>query len=197
MTEVKFRKGTLEEVANMPIVEGAITFQIEDGIIFLDVNGERIEFSSVDRISEMQSSILNTMNTFLTKRLFFSEGEEFTLNSRMVVDGYLSGGSTVIYFAIPTPKLMSGLTPVLNEITLSTRPASGGYLLSGITQDTFDGTIAIDKSTDNLVLMRLTANTAFSATNNTPVSIQIDNLNITFSSTATASEINDESEVSE
>ena len=83
--------------------------------------------------------------------------------------GILTSGATSIQFSIPLPKeIPSGLTATVTG-NAGVRKVTGGYLING--DITAAGTVTARISGTNTVTVSITASTAFSETNNTPLSV--------------------------
>lgn len=116
----------------------------------------------------------------------YDTGETVTMDGNTVMAGYISSSTTIIYCCLVLPKTMS------TSITAATISAGGdftargisGYLLSSAvigTSCTVSG-VFINSTTRNTlrIAIKKTDGTAFSTTNNTPVSV-VGNFTVTFS----------------
>lgn len=111
---------------------------------------------------------------------FFKKGETYSTVSRVTCPAFLSSSQRGIYFTLPLPKKTNNITSItVNSFTINARKVSGGYLLNGITKQTFNGSIKVQYIEENSVKFYLEQNTAFSETNNTPVGLEIE-ISITF-----------------
>lgn len=119
-------------------------------------------------------------NKYFLDDLFYKPGDTFEINAYTAFSGLLTSGCKSIHFSIPVCKSMANITKVtLDSFNLEIRHPDGVYLGDDITS--IDGTINIAKRTDNLLEVAFIFNTAFSVTNNVPLSIAAHSLKISFS----------------
>ena len=97
--------------------------------------------------------------------------------SRYITGGYISNGATSIRFSIPLSKKMDEVTPTISSGTITVRGVNGGYLLS--TANIKDATISVHADSHYLTIY-CTYATAFDTANNTPISVNVDDLKIAF-----------------
>lgn len=109
--------------------------------------------------------------------LYYKSGDSTTLT--WTGGGILSSVSTEIQFTIPMPKRMNNVTPTISAGTLSVRVPTGGYLVQDVNIRA-NNTIMLIKN-ENLLTVRLVRSSAYSATNNIPLGIQITGLKVDFS----------------
>ncbi len=107
----------------------------------------------------------------------YQSGETETVEN-YITGGYLTSSATSIRFSILLPKKMDNVTPTISSGTITVRASSGGYMLNA--QNIKNATITLSKS-KNYLIVNCTYSAAFSATNNTPVAVNIDDLKISFS----------------
>lgn len=133
--------------------------------------------------------------TNIYKSIFYTSGDSeiLTLNSsstnRMILSGMLTNSAKEFWFTIPMPKNMANVTPSLSVLKVNVRKANGGYLLSSsIVSGGYDVlndsnmTVTCVKSLNNLLTIEVANTTAWSdVTNNTPVVVTIENLQVNFS----------------
>ena len=127
--------------------------------------------------------------------LVYSAGDKFevvgdtTTNyaNRLIVDGFISNSSKEIWFSVPMPKSMANVTPTVNILKLNVRSVTGTYLLNSsyvaggvdvLSDSTITTTAA--KSTDNMLTIELQSTTAWNTTNNTPIAVAIENIEVDF-----------------
>ena len=131
----------------------------------------------------------------IIKALYFQSGDSFSIvgntstnyANRLVIDGFISNSQKEVWFSVPTPKSMSKVTPTVSVLKLNIRTTDGTYLLdsayiAGGYDVVGDSTITINpaKSTDNMLTIELQRSSSWTATNNTPVAIAIENITIDF-----------------
>lgn len=114
--------------------------------------------------------------------LFYENEDTYQINDLFAnVGGCITSGQKQLRFAIFTPKLLTNISSiVVNNAKLTVRHVGGGYLL-----DAQDVTSRLEayKAGDNTIFLVYVSSGAMSATNNTPVAVEINNLKLTFKST--------------
>lgn len=101
---------------------------------------------------------------------------------KMHCAGMLSGAAKTISFSVPLSRpLQSNTTVTLSnpsQATMRVRRAEGGYLCQDIAVGSV-GDIACS-ATENCININISASTAFSAANNTPLAVEVSNFTFTF-----------------
>lgn len=113
--------------------------------------------------------------------LFYENGDIYQINNLYInVGGCITSAQKLLRFAIFTPKLLTNISSiVVNNAKLTVRHVGGGYLLNA--QDVTSRLQAY-KAGDNTIYLVYVSSSAMSATNNTPVAVEINNLKLTFKS---------------
>lgn len=118
--------------------------------------------------------------------LFYKSGDTYSVKGRIVDNGYISGSSKQINFSVTVPKSMANVTPTITELKVNARHVGGGYVFSsGYISAGYD-ILADSNITVNLtkeedyITVTLQSTTEYSVTNNTPISISMESLEITF-----------------
>ncbi len=105
-----------------------------------------------------------------------------TTVTKMHCAGMLSGAAKTISFSVPLSRpLQSNTTVTLSnpsQATMRVRRAEGGYLCQDIAVGSV-GDIACS-ATENCININISASTAFSAANNTPLAVEVSNFTFTF-----------------
>lgn len=122
-------------------------------------------------------------------QLFYKAGDTYTVSGRIVDNGYISNSTKQINFTITLPKSMANVTAQLTDLRLNARHSNGGYVFgSGYVTNGYNVltdsslTVTILTKADDFLTIQIESATAFSGvTNNTPVSISMENLTISFS----------------
>ena len=116
--------------------------------------------------------------------LFYENEDTYQINNSFInVGGCITSGQKQLRFAIFTPKLLTNISSiVVNNAKLTARHVDGGYLL-----DAQDVTSRLEayKAGDNTIYLVYVSSSAMNTTNNTPVTVEINNLKLTFSSVST------------
>lgn len=134
---------------------------------------------------------LEVLGVNILNAIQYQSGDDFSVlgggNNRLILSGMLTNSAKEVWFTVPLPKSMGSLTPTVSTLKLNIRIASGGYLLTNsYVTDGYDImtdanlSIIATKSTDNMLTIEITNSTAWSATNNTPVIIAVENIVIDF-----------------
>ena len=109
----------------------------------------------------------------------YSSGDTYEINGYAALPGLLTGSAKSIHFTIFTPKDLSDISSItINSYNLDIRHPNGGYIATALTS--VSGTIQALKRSPNIVDITITLNTATSFTNNTPVSVAVNSLKLTF-----------------
>lgn len=123
-------------------------------------------------LNKIENAIYDLYSAF-----YYKAGDSITFS--WAGGGVLTSGSTEMQFAITLPKkIKSTIKPVITEGTLRVGKPSGGYIVNAVSI-LQDNTITINVY-ENIILIRLVHNTAYSETNNIPIGVQISNLKIEF-----------------
>lgn len=140
------------------------------GINCFPQNSESLEVGGVDIIRE----------------LFYQSGDTYSVSGRIVDNGYISDSAKQINFTLTLPKSMANVTPTITELKVNARHVGGGYVFSnGYVSAGYDVladsniTVNLTKEDDYITVV-LQSTTAWSVTNNTPISIACESLEITF-----------------
>lgn len=118
--------------------------------------------------------------------IFYSSGNTFTPSGRMVLGGFMSDAKKSLYFSVTLPKLMGSLTPSITALKVNARHTDGGYCLSsayvdgGVDLKASGYTLTITKASPNMVTIYVATTTAMNGTTNTPVSISIEAMTLSF-----------------
>ena len=124
----------------------------------------------------------------ILKALFYSAGDTYNVSGRIIENGYISNSSKQINFTVTLPKSMANVTPTITSLKVNGRHVGGGYVFSsGYISAGYDVladsnlTVSILSKQDDFLTIMIESPTAWSVTNNTPISISIENLKISFS----------------
>ena len=119
--------------------------------------------------------------------LTFHKGESVTIDG-FFVGGILTNSAKRLQFSIPLPKFIPNLNVAVTGLKINVWITDGGYAIgSGYVTNGYDiiadNTITITATiaTGNMLNLRLDKTTVFNGTNNTPISVQINELTLSFS----------------
>lgn len=111
--------------------------------------------------------------------MYFMSGETLTIDTLYNALGHLTGSSKDIHFTIPLHKSLTKITSIsINSFDLTIRHSDGGYIVQRATS--IDGTVTVYKGNGNHIRVTLAFNNAFSFTNNAPVSVVINEMQLSF-----------------
>ena len=119
--------------------------------------------------------------------LTFHKGESVTIDG-FFVGGILTNSAKRLQFSIPLPKFIPNLNVAVTGLKINAWITDGGYAIgnsyvTGGYDVVADNTITITPTvaTGNMLNIRLDKTTVFNGTNNTPISVQINELTLSFS----------------
>ena len=153
-------------------------------IIFFD----RLKTSVGVNCFPQDSESLEVNGVNILDALFYKAGDTYNVKGRIVDNGYISNSSKQINFTITLPKSMANVTPTITDLKVNGRHVGGGYVFSSayisagydVLADS-NLTVSILSKQDDFITVLIESTTAWSVTNNTPISISVESLEITFS----------------
>lgn len=119
------------------------------------------------------------------KALFFTSGDLYSVNGRIVDNGYITTNSTSISFTVTMPKSMKYVTPTITELKVNGRHVGGGHIFGSYSASGYDVlsdpniTVSLTKE-DDYITISLKNSTAWNVTNNTPVSMALESFKVSF-----------------
>lgn len=151
-------------------------------IIFFDKDTRSVGINCFPEDDES----LEVLGINILKELFYYSGDTYQVKGRIVDNGYISDSQKQISFSLTMPKSMKNVTPTITELKTNGRHVGGGYIFSsGYISAGYDIladpniSISITKEDDYLTIV-LQNTTAWNVTNNTPVSLSLESLTISF-----------------
>ena len=131
------------------------------------------------------SSTLEIKGEDVYSSLFYSGGESYSFPDKKV---YCTGllRDNAVYFSINLPKSMKNVTPTITALKINVCKNSSGYLFSSYTSGGYNVltssglTTTCEKNTDNNLLIKIQSSSSISETNNTQVTVEVDEINISF-----------------
>lgn len=145
--------------------------EASETIVTSDITGSLLNLTTTSKTNLV--SAINEVNSILDS-LFFKNGDEYTYD-RVTSGSHITGSSTTFILTIPLPKFAINLNASIVSGTIYARGV-GGYLLNGT--DITDASSINIFTHPTFLTIALVYPTFGSATNNTPVSIQLDDLKI-------------------
>ena len=123
---------------------------------------------------------LDNLEIGIEEKLNYQKGDTYTIKDRsyVTVGGSLTAGKGQIRFGIFVPKKLTNINNItVTSAKITVRNTSGEYIL-----DYIDVTnkVSARKSGDNSIYLSYAPSSTMSGTNNTPVSVEIGALILTF-----------------
>lgn len=148
------------------------------------LNSERITSDSIVHQLEDESYInlktyLDNLENDIEEKLNYQKGDIYTIKDRsyVTVGGSLTTGKGQIRFGIFVPKKLTNISKItVNSAKITVRNTSGSYILD---YDDVTNNVSASKSGDNAIYLSY-GSSNMSGTNNTPVSVEIGALILTF-----------------
>lgn len=174
-------------VNRLPSDKATNVIKINNAGVSLSKTGINGTFTTVLNINgDFNAQAVEFINLNTVKELFYQKGNKYSANKR-IVNGYITNESKQIYFTLTMPKSMANVTPTLTELKINGRHVGGGYIFSSAYisagYDVLNDSalnVSIVKKDDNYITVLIESTTAWSVTDNTPVSISIESLKISF-----------------
>ena len=129
---------------------------------------------------KIRNNIITTAGSY---KPYYSSGDTKTIE-RIYCAGGVTGSGTNLYFYIPLAKPLIGVSGVTisnpGEALITARKAEGGYIAHDVTVASLGTPSCVPY--ENGVTISITASSAYNVTNNTPVTVTVENLTLEFSS---------------
>lgn len=125
--------------------------------------------------------------TDLYNELYYKTGDTFSGGnghaiSSILASGCLTASRGSLFFSFALPKRLTNISTVtINSIVGGVRGADGGYIVALGTDFSTIGTLTATISSDNYVTIYIQLNTASTQTNNTPISVMMYSVRLSFS----------------
>lgn len=95
--------------------------------------------------------------------------------------GYLTGSAQSIRFSIAVPKRLDNISSVtINTLNVAIRKSNGGYLINGDVLTESNLTVTAYVCEPNYIDFYIANSGVYDGTNNTPIGVAINSLNMTF-----------------
>ena len=135
----------------------------------------RVDFK---KITKKNKEILDYEET--EEKFYYKDGDKYILpaNTYINVGGCLTASKAQVRFGIFTPKSLKNITSItVNYAKLAIRSSAGGYILNMVE---VTDKIYTEISGENAIYLSYQPSSAMSGTNNTPVAVEINGLELTF-----------------
>lgn len=122
---------------------------------------------------------LDNLENDMEEKLNYQKGDTYTIKDRsyVTVGGSLTAGKGQIRFGIFVPKKLTNISKItVNSAKITVRNTSGSYILDYVD---VTNNVSASKSGDNAIYLSY-GSSNMSGTNNTPVSVEIGALILTF-----------------
>ena len=147
------------------------------------LNSERITSNSIvhKKVNDYINlkKYLDNLENDIEEKLNYQKGDTYTIKDRsyVTVGGSLTAGKGQIRFGIFVPKKLTNISKItVNSAKITVRNTSGSYILD---YDDVTNNVSASKSGDNAICLSY-GSSNMSGTNNTPVSVEIGALILTF-----------------
>lgn len=147
------------------------------------LNSERITSDSIvhKKVNDYINlkKYLDNLENDIEEKLNYQKGDTYTIKDRsyVTVGGSLTAGKGQIRFGIFVPKKLTNISKItVNSAKITVRNTSGSYILD---YDDVTNNVSASKSGDNVIYLSY-GSSNMSGTNNTPVSVEIGALILTF-----------------
>lgn len=129
--------------------------------------------------SNQKACFINGQKLIVEGDIFYSSGDSYSNNGTIVyLGGHITGGNTEICTNINLPKRLDKISSIIvNSYDITVRGVAGGYLLDRAKSGLTVACTKVDGANAQLVF---TSSATLTATNNTPVSVAIHGLSLTF-----------------
>lgn len=147
------------------------------------LNSERITSDSIvhKKVNDYINlkTYLDNLENDIEEKLNYQKGDTYTIKDRsyVTVGGSLTAGKGQIRFGIFVPKKLTNISKItVNSAKITVRNTSGSYILDYVD---VTNNVSASKSGDNAIYLSY-GSSNMSGTNNTPVSVEIGALILTF-----------------
>lgn len=147
------------------------------------LNSERITSDSIVHKKESDyinlKTFLDNLENDIEEKLNYQKGDTYIIEDRsyVTVGGSLTAGKGQIRFGIFVPKKLTNISKItVNSAKITVRNTSGSYILDYVD---VTSNVSAKKSGDNAIYLSY-GSSNMSGTNNTPVSVEIEALILTF-----------------
>lgn len=167
-----------------------LTVNVSDGsTVFIDANGFRVldsysneVFGISNGITSARSLKVNTVD--ILDAIRYKSGESYTATER-TVSGYITSNSLV--FSLELPKSLAYISTVsVSTLKANVRTVTGAFLFGSLVSGGYnvlsDSTLSVSLAKgDGFITITITKSSSWSATADTPVSVTLESIGLSFS----------------
>lgn len=130
---------------------------------------------STDTTSALSAKQGKTLKQLIEDEIYYKAGDSFSTNSIYALGGYLTAAKKQLWVSVPLPKRLSKITTItMQSFNISARSVGGTYILDGVTQSNFRGSVEARKVGENMITIIMKSDTELYQTNNIPIGYQVE-----------------------
>lgn len=164
----------------VPIDKGQAVFFISSNQYACYINGELIV--TVNELANQKTALetqINTLKSTIENEMYYKAGNTYTASGNIITSGFVTNSKKDITFSFPVPKRLDKISTItLNSYDITVRDVAGAYLLNRATSNV--GTVTIAKGDGNYIRVNMRSDTAYTTTNNSPISVVLYGIKLTF-----------------
>lgn len=127
------------------------------------------------------NALINNLSNKVDNELYYKSGDTYVLGRMIEAGGYLTGSAQSIRFSIAVPKRLDNISSVaINTLNVAIRKSNGGYLINGDVLTESNLTVTAYVCEPNYIDFYIANSGVYDGTNNTPIGVAINSLNMTF-----------------
>ena len=164
----------------VPIDKGQAVFFISSNKYACYINGELV--ATANELATQKTALetqISTLKSTIENEMYYKAGNTYTASGNIITSGFVTNSKKDITFRFPVPKRLDKISTItLNSYDITVRDVAGAYLLNRATSGV--GTITIAKGDGNYIRVNLRSGTAYTTTNNSPISVVLYGITLTF-----------------
>lgn len=164
----------------VPIDKGQAVFFISSNQYACYINGQLV--ATVNELANQKTALetqISTLKSTIENEMYYKAGNTYTASGNIITSGFVTNSKKDITFSFPVPKRLDKISTItLNSYDITVRDVAGAYLLNRATSNV--GTVTIAKGDGNYIRVNLRSGTAYTTTNNSPISVVLYGITLTF-----------------
>lgn len=113
--------------------------------------------------------------------MYYKAGDTYLTSTIIVAGGYVTSGKKQLWFSVTLPKRLDNITKVnITSLDISVRSVTGTYILDNQSLPTSSMGVEIRIADNNTITLVVSKTSDFYQTNNTPIGVQINTLELSF-----------------